>query len=503
MIAIYARQSIEKENSISIDAQIASCKKIIDVSAETKDYIDKGYSGSNINRPEFEQLLLDIKNGMISAVYCYRLDRISRNILDFANLQEYFSKYNCSFISSSENLDTSSPMGRAMINIVMVFAQLERETIAGRIKDSYFARAKIGAYLGGGLPFGYTTIKKDFNGKQMSVLYPDKKTAPIVKEIYKEYTESRTSLVTIAKKLNGKNIKTSTGKPFTGNGIRRILMNPIYTTAMPEIYDYYFSQGYNIYNKIDDFNGKSGCQIVGKFIGKNTPTPITDHMLVISAHQPIVDSETFIEAQITLSKNKISKRSGTGKVTWLTGLIKCGECGYSVTTKKTTKRGKKYLYLVCRGHSNLGNSICTQTKHHTIKNLEKYVEKELLNHVSNLDVKKLRIDNNPSPNIKTKQQLIKVKQQIDNLIDALSELDASDARAPILKKINELYSVREDLSKKLMPKLNANNKKIISTVEQIKKQWESADLKTKNEWANVLIKSISITSDTIDIAWHN
>ena len=156
MYAIYARQSIERQDSVSIDAQIEQCKSRIN-SANVKEYSDVGYSGKNIKRPQFEQLLKDVQNGIITTVISYRLDRISRSITDFANLLNLFEKHNVQYISATEQFDTSTPMGRAMIYIVMVFAQLERETIAGRIEDNYRYRAKLGHFMGGNTPFGYSS----------------------------------------------------------------------------------------------------------------------------------------------------------------------------------------------------------------------------------------------------------------------------------------------------------------------------------------------------------
>ena len=135
MYAIYARQSIEKKDSVSIEAQIDRCKAYCD-GQDYKIYKDAGYSGKNINRPQFSKLLEDIKKGVIKKVISYRLDRISRSIADFSQLLIMFDEYNVDFISATENFDTNSPMGRAMINIVMTFAQLERETIVERVTDN-------------------------------------------------------------------------------------------------------------------------------------------------------------------------------------------------------------------------------------------------------------------------------------------------------------------------------------------------------------------------------
>ncbi len=133
--AIYARQSVDKKDSISIESQIEFCKYELR-GGNCKEYQDKGYSGKNTDRLQFQMLVEDIKRGLIARVVVYKLNRISRSILDFANMMALFQEYNVEFISSMEKFDTSTPMGRAMLNICIVFAQLERETIQKRVQEA-------------------------------------------------------------------------------------------------------------------------------------------------------------------------------------------------------------------------------------------------------------------------------------------------------------------------------------------------------------------------------
>ena len=141
--AIYARQSVDKKDSISIESQIEFCKYELK-GGNCKEYKDKGYSGKNTERPQFQQLMRDIESGLVRKVVVYKLDRISRSILDFAKMMDFFQKYEVEFVSSTEKFDTSTPMGRAMLNICIVFAQLERETIQKRVTDAYYSRSQRG-----------------------------------------------------------------------------------------------------------------------------------------------------------------------------------------------------------------------------------------------------------------------------------------------------------------------------------------------------------------------
>ena len=145
--AIYARQSVDKADSLSIQGQIDLCRQ--KSGEDSRVYQDKGYSGKNTNRPAFQRMMADVEKGLIRKIVVYRLDRFSRSIADFGRLWEILKKHSVEFVSINETFDTSTPMGRAMLNIIMVFAQLERETTAERVRDNYYQRAKLGSWPSG------------------------------------------------------------------------------------------------------------------------------------------------------------------------------------------------------------------------------------------------------------------------------------------------------------------------------------------------------------------
>ena len=157
-VAIYSRKSKITDSGESISNQIELCKEYLKYHFEEyiiSIYEDEGFSGGNINRPEFHKLMQDIESKKINFLMCYRLDRISRNVADFAGTLEFLQKYNVAFVSISEQFDTTTPIGRAMVYISSVFAQLERETIGERIKDNMLELAKDGRWLGGQTPLGF------------------------------------------------------------------------------------------------------------------------------------------------------------------------------------------------------------------------------------------------------------------------------------------------------------------------------------------------------------
>ena len=158
--AIYGRKSVYSDKSDSVDNQHRMCKEYVDFkfpgkidSCET--YSDEGFTGANTNRPGLKRLMDDVKNGLIDMLVVYQLDRLSRDVRDFANIYAILEERDVMFVSLKENIDTTTPIGKAMMYVTMVFAQMERETIAARVTDNMIGLAKKGFWMGGNPPYGY------------------------------------------------------------------------------------------------------------------------------------------------------------------------------------------------------------------------------------------------------------------------------------------------------------------------------------------------------------
>lgn len=148
----------------------------------------------------------DVKAGRIATLYVYRLDRFSRSVADFGQLWQVLQANRVEFVSVSENFDTSTPMGRAMLHIIMVFAQLERETTAQRVRDNYYRRAALGTWPGGPAPFGFDNGRAaGRDGRRAPALVPNGR-GELVRRIFAEYAGEGTSLSGLAKKLSREGI---------------------------------------------------------------------------------------------------------------------------------------------------------------------------------------------------------------------------------------------------------------------------------------------------------
>ncbi len=198
MFAIYSRKSKYTGKGESVENQIEKCKDYIsrkfDIEDESKFliYEDEGFTGANTNRPDFKRMMKDAKDKKFSAIVCYKLDRISRNMIDLCNLTEELEKLGISFMCATQEFDTSTPTGRAMLRLLGTFAEFERDVIAERIRDNMLELAKTGRWLGGTTPIGYKSKaieKKTLDGKAKKLFKLDtiEDERVIVELIFKKY----------------------------------------------------------------------------------------------------------------------------------------------------------------------------------------------------------------------------------------------------------------------------------------------------------------------------
>ena len=279
MIAIYARQSVNKMDSISIETQIEECEKEVHKGETATVYSDKGFSGKNTDRPDFQRLLEDIRHGDISKVVCYKLDRVSRSVLDFTMMMETFSRYKVDFVSCHEKFDTSTPMGRAMLNLCIVFAQLERETIQQRVIDAYRSRSRKGFYMGGRCPYGYRVEEYVIDGIKTShyVVVPEE--AEVLKLMYSMYAQPQVSVGDVVKRLIELGIKNTRGKKGCWDKARvsELMKSPIYVKASMDVYEFFQSQGTKIHNIPEDFIGTNGCYLYSEKEAKRKTVSLEGH----------------------------------------------------------------------------------------------------------------------------------------------------------------------------------------------------------------------------------
>ncbi|MCI1930878.1 MAG: recombinase family protein [Clostridia bacterium] len=449
MDAIYLRQSVDKKDSISIETQLEKCLK--ESNGKYMVFSDKGFSGKDTNRPQFQKMMKLIKEGKINRIIVYRLDRFSRSIADFSALWQVLSANGVEFISVNERFDTSTPIGRAMLYIIMSFAQLERETIAERIRDNYFSRLEKGIWPGGPAPYGFDIIKKNIQGKNFSVL-SENENAANVKEIFDLYSSEKVSLGEIGKYMRQKGDNNLT---WNNLSVSRIIKCAEYAVCTSEFYYYLISQSISIKSSFDCFDGKSGGILCKK-------------TFAVSFHKGIVDADTWIKCNEKIKKNSAIKNTGRGKYSFLSGMLKCGKC--MRTVKIINSSGK--LYLFCSGRTN--GHLCKCDIKCDIKVIEKHV-------------------------LKTAENILK---------SCVFQPDKPICNDEISKKIQRLIDIMCDCPAENVDLINERIKQLCKMKEKsnnpinIEIDFEGLDLENKKRIFRKLIKQIVVEQEKAIIYWN-
>ncbi|MFC1511541.1 recombinase family protein [Candidatus Margulisiibacteriota bacterium] len=277
-----------------------------------KTYTDGGYSGANIDRPALTELLNAIYEGKVNFVIVYKIDRLTRSPKDFYHLIEIFEQNNVSFISVTERFDTSTPSGRLLRNIMLTFAQFERELASERTKDKMLERAKKGLFGGGACPFGYKRIDKK--------LVIESKEAQIIRRIFDLYVETG-SLYRTFSIVNQEGLCYRKNRTFTIGDLANILRKVVYTGKI-------FHQG-EIYQGI---------------------------------HEAIISDEQFEQAR-QIHKNKPFIKNPPAKHFLFPGMVTCQECGSTMTScftnKIRKKQRKRYFFYQCVSTKKSGWNACS------------------------------------------------------------------------------------------------------------------------------------------------
>jgi len=366
VFAIYSRKSKFTGKGESIENQIEMCRQYIsrNFGQELADsaliYEDEGFSGGSTKRPNFQRMMKDVHKGKIQTIVCYRLDRLTRNTKDCFDFVEELERCGASFISLKENFDLTTPTGRLMFTFVAALAQMERETIAERIRDNLQELAKTGRWLGGNTPLGYESEGTEYckvDGKKRKTfhlkLVPEE--ARLVQMIFARFLELK-SLTKLETYLLNQDYKTRQGKPFSRFAIRELLMNPVYARADEAMYQYLLSREVCPFSDRTAFDGTHGIMAYNRTEQTKGSTtrkkPMEEWVVAVGQHEGIVSGEDWIAVQGLLDENRSKGyrwRAGKTNEALLSGLLhcRCGRCMRPKVTNRTTADGERQFRYLC------------------------------------------------------------------------------------------------------------------------------------------------------------
>ncbi|MCR5271491.1 MAG: recombinase family protein, partial [Lachnospiraceae bacterium] len=300
-------------------------------------------------------------DGLIDALVVYQLDRISRDVKDFANIYSILEEKSVMFVSIKENIDTATPIGKAMMYVTMVFAQMERETIAARVTDNMIGLAKKGLWTGGNPPYGYRRERIEVNGKKHCTIVPVPEAAEYVRGIYEEFLEGGYSLQGMETEFKRQGRKTVNGAFFSTTQLHKILTMPYCAPATPEVWDYYSGLGCQMADERDSWDGKCGVMIYGRSTEKNKKhqiQPHTEWVVTEGVHEPFIDADLWLSVQERFRQNTFEKKKKYD-IPLLKGTLRCAKCGGLMqVARKKLAHGKICSSYYCLKRMRQGPEVC-------------------------------------------------------------------------------------------------------------------------------------------------
>lgn len=488
---------MDRVDSISVESQVEFCKREV-IGEDIKVYTDKGYSGKNTDRPAFQEMMADITAGKIRRVIVYRLDRISRSVLDFASVIDEFQKHGVDFVSTMEKFDTGTPIGKAMLMIVMIFAQLERETIQQRVIDAYSSRSKRGFYMGGKVPYGFRLKETVIDGIRTKMYEPVPKETAIIEQIFSMYAQSQTSFGDIVRWLDERQVKKRNGEPFSRSRIRDLVVNPVYVRADYRLYEFYKAQGTIIENRPEDFIGTNGAYLYSGNEGKRKTVSLQGHTLVLAPHEGLIPSDIWIKCRSKCLSNTRVAKPIKAKATWLAGKVKCAHCGYALSAKvyhcKTKADNRYYL---CNNKYNTGGCNFGSLDADLVDEIVFEEMRKKLAEFNTLTKQKQKSCDLQTIKLKTRIEVI--DQEIGSLLDKIPLVNGT-----VMEYINNRITVLDTEKKELyaeIVRLTEGKGYSLEKITGYLDNWEEISIGDKLTVVDSLIESIYASQGKIKINW--
>lgn len=502
-IALYARKSVERENSISCETQLDYCRAMLmpdERREKIYEFVDNGFSGGNLEREGFRNMMALVEKGKISKIIVYRLDRISRSLMDFLSILEMLKQYNVAFVSSQEPfLNTGSSYGDMLTKLLALFAEFERQSIIERVTQAYESRSERKLYMGGQRPFGFTLAETEIHGIKTKMLSPLEGEITAVKYIFDNYAVPGVTLRRLMDNLIQNGILPTEGNWSTAK-LSAIIKNTIYVRADNSIYDWFAKRNTKIVSDVSEFDGLHGVQIYGKT--KHTAEDWSDMKAVVMTHEGVIPSDVWLACQKKVLSNKRIGTAISNHTSWLGGKIACKTCGRTMTVTKGGRRadGSQTRYFSCTGKS---NRICTGPRV-TIyaDSLEEMADTLIYEKLRSLKACRTKVSTDNSAKINALKNRI---SEIGAAQDKLVTLMLNDSvGADMLALLNEKAKALSKEKSELLDKIEAfeDSMKEVTGVVNFADKWKTAGFEEKKAVCQLLIEKIYIAEDgTTEVVW--
>ena len=477
-VAIYTRKSVARgleQDFNSLDAQRDHCERFAEMRVAQgwtvlpDRYDDGGFTGANLDRPAFQRLRADIEAGRIDVVLIYKLDRLSRSVRDFINFVEWLGQHGVQIASATQPIDTSGPMGRFVTQLLMLLAELERETTSERTKDKIRAARLRGKWTGGPIPYGYDS--------EDARLVINEGEAATLRVLFDTYLSKRSARAT-AKALNDAGHRRRKGKTWTKAAVLSRLKDPLVRGPI-----------------------RAGDE------------------LVEAEHDAIIDATTAAQVDEILAKHtRPAERVSRNADYLLAGLVTCASCGGSYTPSSARSRGKRYRYYRCVTRDKVGKHAC-EARPLPAPAVEDFVVEQVRGLASKPEIVESVVADlhariaRERATLRTEQAALPTttgqhREATQRLVDALDGV-SGPARAAVEERLNTAAQAQQQAEERLV---EVERRLLLLDGAEADAEWvEQALARFTDLWAvmtpenrgrllRALVKGVSVASSTGDIA---
>lgn len=517
---IYTRKSYFTDSSDSVKMQLEACQEYIgrmaDEITSITPYEDDGYVRSDIDRPAMNQLRADVADGLIDCVVIYRIDRVCSDMMDFCTFYTFLKEKGVKFVTVKDGIDTTTPIGEAMMYLAVIFSGLEIGNDSLRIRDNLNHLAGRGFWCGGMPPVGYKIEEISLGDKKHKTIVPDPDAVAYKNKLIDLLLNDNMSLQGLETYCKQQGIRSLRGSFLSTTQLHQILRSPYCCPATPEIYDYYNELGCVIDegSPRELWDGKHGVMVYGRtkevrkdHKKKHVQAPPEEWRISIGYHEPTISAEKWLAIQSHFGRKKIDQTLKHG-TPLLKGVLRC-KCGRLMgLARRKHVDGSVMSWYKCYKRERAGECDMSQIKCSLLddKVLEIF---QAIDHDPDLIKKYVKQEKKTaSSGDQIRKQIAKLEKKIDRLTESLGEASGSAAAKYVVAEIErqdiELQKLKREEAKISQEK--RRNAKAIKSAEDKRSEISAllADFdnftdEEKNEIARSVIKEATWDGETLFI----
>ena len=517
---IYTRKSYFTDTSDSVKMQLSACQEYIDrvfddVTTVTP-YEDDGYVRSDIDRPAMNRLREDVGAGLIDCVVIYRIDRVCSDMMDFCTFYTYLKEHEVKFVTVKDGIDTTTPIGEAMMYLAVIFSGIEIGNDSIRIRDGMNHLAARGFWCGGMAPFGYDIVEVDLGAKKHKTLIKNDEQHEEKERLVDILLTNDFSLQALETYCRQQGIRSQRGAFLSTTQLHQILRSPFCVADTPEIFDYFQELGciMDEGSPRELWDGQHGVMVYGRTTEKrvnrkkkHVQAPPEEWRVSIGYHEPTMSAERWLQVQDHFGRKKIDKTM-KHETTLLKGVLRC-KCGRLMSLARKKKvDGTVSTWYKCPRRERAGDCDMGQIKAELLdeKVLEIFREIEHDPDVVKRYIKEEKQTTGSGD--KNKKKIQETEKKIDRLVASLGSAKNGPAAKYIVAEIEKLdvelatlkraeAEALQEKRRNAMTLRNAQEKRLL--ICEMLANFDNFTMEEKNEIAREVIQSATWDGEALFI----